>query len=506
MIAALRRLPVTGVEACLAAALASLAVIVVMHWNARPLPLEALAALAAMGAVGLALALGRISKTPATDAASEALALVLEDEIPEALDAAAPNPEPVSEGPPPEIASLVRALRAAHAFEREAVTRISNGFDRLSIGIAEEAEKSATSSVGQAQLSMRLIEAIQNVTKRINDMYGSIGDLHATTQEMSRATDTFAQVSDSIAERARESKTIAGQTAETVSAAGDVVTSLQKATGRIGEVVTIINEITTKTHLLALNAGIEASRAGDAGRGFAVVASEVQKLAAQTQDATTQIRKHIDNVQTAVEAVVKKVEKSKQNIAEMGAVSDGVLETIEEQKDNIESILNAISAAVHGAREVHTAMEATKTDADVAAGLSDDVYMNSMTIESDADIMKSLLEGAVGSARTAALGAIAGQDGSFACRVAEGEDSRVVRVDDVSAVGARVVGAGSLRDRAAGSRLELHSYDFKARLMAVVCWPEEEGVRVRFETPASAEVLEAVCASGANVDVEDMAA
>ncbi len=504
MIAALRRLPVTHIEMCLAAALLPLAVIVAMHWNARPLPLEALAALLATGAIGLALALGRVGKADATDVASEAMALVEED-LPEADIETSPEPVSTHEGPPQAVAALVRALRAAHAFEGEAASRVASGFDRLCIGIAEEAEKSATSSIGQAQLSMRLIEAIQNVTKRINDMYGSIGDLHSKTQAMSNATDTFANVSDSIAERARESKSIAGQTAETVGAAGDVVTSLQKATGRIGEVVTIINEITTKTHLLALNAGIEASRAGDAGRGFAVVASEVQKLAAQTQDATTQIRKHIDNVQTCVEAVVKKVEKSKQNIADMGAVSDGVLETIEAQKDNIDSILSSINDAVQGALEVHSAMESTKADADVAAGLSDDVYMNSMTIESDADIMKSLLDSAVESARTSALGAISRQGGPFACRLAEGDESRPARLEDLSTVGARLIGA-ALHDAEPGVRLELHSWDGRARLTSVVCWADGEGVRVRFDSPASPEVLEAVRTSGADVDDQDIAA
>jgi len=82
---------------------------------------------------------------------------------------------------------------------------------------------------------------------------------------------------------------------------------LETATQRITGVVTLIKDIANKTDLLALNASIEAARAGDAGRGFAVVAEEVRKLATQTTSSTEEISTEVDNVTMAVQANVSAI-------------------------------------------------------------------------------------------------------------------------------------------------------------------------------------------------------
>lgn len=482
LLKALRRLPLSAAELCLLGALALLLISFLLNYNARPMPIDGLAALGAMALIGFAFALERRMARATDDAAA-----VVSDSA-EILEPPAPAPSHtlLDTG---RSAGLIQAIRGAQSFDAHVSTRVVAGFDELSARILEEAQKSASSSVGQAQLSMRLIEAIQGVTKSINGMHGAIGDLHAKTQSMSSTTDAFSAVSDSIAQRARESKAIAHQTSSAVGAAGEVVASLQRATGRIGEVVTLINEITTKTHLLALNAGIEASRAGDAGRGFAVVAAEVQKLAAQTQDATTQIRQHIDNVQSAVDAVVTNVEKAKGNISDMEAVSDGVIATIDEQRDNIDGILASITAAVTGARDVHDAMEATKSEADTAVSLSDDVYMNSMTIESDADILQSVLSGALEQARDAALSPLRAWDGPFACLVSGPWGEADGRLRDLTSVGGILAAPVDMAALTPGTRLDVRPLSEDKRLLAVVCWAEGGGVRIRFETALTTEQL-----------------
>ena len=83
--------------------------------------------------------------------------------------------------------------------------------------------------------------------------------------------------------------------------ANDRVGELTGAAGRIGDVVELINTIAGQTNLLALDATIEAARAGDAGRGFAVVASEVKTLAEQTANATGEIGQQVTSIRSATE-------------------------------------------------------------------------------------------------------------------------------------------------------------------------------------------------------------
>ena len=173
-----------------------------------------------------------------------------------------------------------------------------------------------------------------DMQRAVDDMVSAV---HQQTVEIDQAStstqamrDVVRQVSDSaqaqFAQISARSSTIRGS----VLLSTDTIRQLERRTLDIGSIATLIKEIAEQTNLLALNAAIEAARAGEAGRGFAVVADEVRKLAERTRGATTDIGRMIEGVQSQAEQAVRTVESG------MADMEDGLKLAIEAASDRQE--------------------------------------------------------------------------------------------------------------------------------------------------------------------------
>ena len=189
-----------------------------------------------------------------------------------------------------------------------------------------------------------LVDKIAIIDAGAKEQLEQVDRVAAAATEMSRTIVEVARNASSASEGAKETAGIARRGQDTVKKAVDAIVGvshsikesaatigeLGKSSQEIGEIVAVIKDIADQTNLLALNAAIEAARAGEQGRGFAVVADEVRKLAERTSKATGEISGRIDAIRVKSEASVGAMEKSTADVDHGVGLADEALHSLDE--------------------------------------------------------------------------------------------------------------------------------------------------------------------------------
>mgnify|MGYP002700194285 FL=1 len=208
------------------------------------------------------------------------------------------------------------------------------------------------------KISSKQNTATEEVSLVVEDLVASVQNVSLNASSASEA----ANEADKAAKDGREivEKTVASINglAEEVERAGEVIRKLEADTENVGTILDVIKGIAEQTNLLALNAAIEAARAGEQGRGFAVVADEVRTLASRTQDSTQEIQKVIEELQTAARSAVEVMGQSKQRAqtsVDQAAQTGESLAAITERVESISQMnMQIASAAEEQERAAHS--------------------------------------------------------------------------------------------------------------------------------------------------------
>ncbi|EPA94573.1 HAMP domain-containing protein [Pseudomonas umsongensis] len=286
-----------------------------------------------------------------------------------------------------EIGQLMEAMQQMGAGLSQIVSGLQAGIEQL----ATSAQSlSAVTEQTNLEVSSQK-EETEQVATAMNQMTATVHDVARNAEEAALAAQTADGKVESGQQVVRQSMVRIEQLADSATSASSSIESLSAEIQNIGTVLGVIKSVAEQTNLLALNAAIEAARAGEQGRGFAVVADEVRALAKRTQQSTEEIERLVSALRAAAQASVQQIQSSGELVKL--AVSDAL---------QTESALGSIAAAVSLIQQMNQQIAAA---AEEQSSVAEEINRSVTSIRASADQSSLAMQGnAASSIELAQLG------------------------------------------------------------------------------------------------------
>ncbi|MEW6450377.1 MAG: methyl-accepting chemotaxis protein [Pseudomonadota bacterium] len=274
----------------------------------------------------------------------------------------------------------------AASFEA-AVGNIVEVVSLQSKGLETAASTMMSNAEATKQFSTVVARAADEASDNVSGVATAAGQLASSVSQISR--------------QVHESSTIATDAVRQAEKTDARITALSNAATRVGNVVKLITDIAEQTNLLALNATIEAARAGEAGRGFAVVASEVKVLATQTAKATEDVTTQIAEMQAATHDSVSAIKEIGSTIARISEIANSIAQAVEEQGTTTAQIAQGVENAARSAEHVASNIGDVNRAAAETGSASSQVFTSAHLLASEGSKLKSEVEKFLATVRAA---------------------------------------------------------------------------------------------------------
>ncbi len=261
----------------------------------------------------------------------------------------------------------------------------------------ESSVKNVVDGVGSAADEMKvtaqsLSAASEQTTSRASTVAAASEEATVTAQTVASAAEELSNSIQEIARQVADAANVASTGKGQAESTNTTVKGLAEGAQKIGDVVNLINDIAEQTNLLALNATIEAARAGEAGKGFAVVASEVKSLANQTAKATEEISQQIGTMQDSTQRTVSEIEGVVEAMSKINTMTTEVAAAVEEQNAATQDIAQNIQQTASGTQDVSSNIIEVNTAAQQSGDAASKVVNVVGDLTSQSDTLREELE------------------------------------------------------------------------------------------------------------------